>query len=445
MEDRTTGKLRCFIKTYGCQMNSRDSENMASMMEEAGFLPASGIDDAGIVVFNTCCVRESAEDRFFGHLSRLKPVKAKRPELVIAISGCMSQQEKMKSFIEKKHPYVDIVIGTGNRHLLPVLVKEVMENRKSVYDTSGVDAMPGGVFNPASREHRHKAGINIMYGCSNFCSYCIVPYVRGPERSRGKEEIAGEAKLLAEDGVKEIMLLGQNVNSYGKGTGSSFAELARLVSEIDGIRRIRFMTSHPKDFSSELVKALRDLPKMCKHVHLPLQAGSTKVLKDMNRGYSKEDYLALVAKIKTEVPGAAITTDIIVGFPGETEDDFADTLDVVRKARFSGAFTFIYSKRSGTPAASLENAVPEDVSKMRFERLTSALYPFMREFNEEKLGLVYAAMVDEADEGGNCKGRLDDHTLVHFFAGDPPPQPGSFVRVKITEARTFYVLGAMEQ
>ena len=431
-----------FINTYGCQMNSRDSENMTALLKQSGFLRSNAQNEADIIIFNTCCVRGSAEDKFFGHLSRLKPVKTKNPSLIIAVSGCMSQQEEVKELIENKYPYVDIVIGTGNRHLLPEYIKDVAKIGKKTYDIAGMDNMPANNdFDKTIRDEPHKAGINIMYGCDNFCSYCIVPYVRGRERSRPPNDICNEADLLARDGVKEIMLLGQNVNAYGKHQSEkNFPELIRSLSDINGLKRIRFMTSHPRDFSDELIFAIRDLPKMCKHVHLPLQAGSTKVLADMNRGYTKENYLALVSKIKTEITNVAITTDIIVGYPGETDEDFLDTLDVASKAEFAGAFTFIYSKRSGTPAANRKDTVADKIKSRRFEELTNNLYPTFLRFNQRKLGHVFEVMVEENKGGGNYKGRTDDHSLVNFFASKTL-EPGEIVPVKITEAKTFYVLG----
>ena len=444
------GGYKFAIRTYGCQMNSRDSENMAAMMESAGFsaLEGDGGEDeyaaADVVIFNTCCVRESAEDRFLGHLGRLKPVKAAKPELVIAVSGCMSQQERVKDLIAEKYPYVNIVIGTGNRQLLPGLVLDAMAGGGRAFDISAGTEWAEHGGSPLRREFRHRAGINIMRGCGNFCSYCIVPYVRGPEVSRGAEGVIREAEALAKDGVREIMLLGQNVNSYRpQGGGPSFAGLARAVAAVAGVERVRFMTSHPKDFSDELIAALRDTPKLCGHVHLPMQSGSTRVLAAMNRGYTKERYLELVEKLRAQVPGAAITTDIIVGFPGESDEDFRHTLDAAEKARFAGAFTFIYSSRSGTPAASMHGTVPEETAKKRLGALTGALYPMFEEHNRKKVGRVLDAMV-EAGQGGVYKGRLPDNGLVHFRAR-APFAPGSVVPVRITEARTFYVLGEYDE
>jgi len=442
---------RFFIRTYGCQMNERDSEKMAGLLAQVGFTAAGSQDDADVVLYNTCCVRESAEDRVLGHLSVLRRQKTER-QFVLAVGGCMPQQENMSQILRDKHKYVDLIFGTGNRHRLPEFLWRVMEGGERVCDITEGDELPEiGDIDVATREYRHKAGVNIMYGCDNFCSYCIVPYVRGRERSRPVADILDEVSALAKDGVREIMLLGQNVNSYAGEIQLTinygrlnFADLLKQVHEVDGIERIRFMTSHPKDFSHELIAAMRDLPKVCKSVHLPLQAGSTRVLADMNRQYTKEEYIALAERLKAEVPGVAISTDIIVAYPGETDEDFEDTLDVVRKVRFAGAFTFIYSKRSGTPAAEREDLIPRKMANERFDRLTAELYPIMTEINDGKVGKVFDVMVEEEthDKSRACKGRMDDHTLVHFTA-EREVTTGEVVQVRIDAAKTFYVSGVM--
>ncbi|MCL2357695.1 MAG: tRNA (N6-isopentenyl adenosine(37)-C2)-methylthiotransferase MiaB [Defluviitaleaceae bacterium] len=428
--------LSYFIKTYGCQMNERDSEKMAGLLEQIGFSAAQSAESADIVIYNTCCVRESAEDKVFGHLSREKSAKAQR-QFILAIGGCMPQQAEMAELLREKHKYADIVFGTGNRHRLPEFLWRVIENGERVIDISEGENLPEITDIPVTtREFPHKAGVNIMYGCDNFCSFCIVPHVRGREKSRAVADILAEIRALAEDGVREIMLLGQNVNSYA-GDSSGFPELLRLAHEIDGIRRIRFMTSHPKDFSDELISAVKKLPKVCKHVHLPLQSGSTRVLADMNRRYTKEEYLVLAEKLHTA--GIAVTTDIIVGYPGETDSDFEDTLDVVRRVKFAGAFTFIYSKRSGTPAAERTDLIPRKVANERFDRLTAALYPIMTARNEAKIGRAIEVMTESAGEY-QYKARSDDNTLVHFSA-EAAFSPGDIVPVKIETAKTFYVSG----
>ncbi|MCL1878269.1 MAG: tRNA (N6-isopentenyl adenosine(37)-C2)-methylthiotransferase MiaB [Defluviitaleaceae bacterium] len=455
--------LSFFIRTYGCQMNERDSEKMAGLLEQIGFVAAKSKDVADIVIYNTCCVRESAEDKVFGHLSREKSAKAQRP-FILAIGGCMPQQPEMADLLREKHKYADIVFGTGNRHRLPEFLWRVIENgeRNIVDITEGENELPEITDVPVTtREFSHKAGVNIMYGCDNFCSYCIVPYVRGREKSRAAEDVLAEIRALADDGVREIMLLGQNVNSYrGKICESvrvvslpaptlqndslaSFPELLHLAHEVEGIKRIRFMTSHPKDFSDELIDAMQKLPNVCKHVHLPLQAGSTRVLADMNRFYTKEQYLALAEKLYAAMPEIAITTDIIVGYPGETDEDFEDTLDVVRRVRFAGAFTFIYSKRSGTPAATRTDLIPRKTANERFDRLTAELYPIMTARNESKIGQIIDVMVEEVrDDASNAyKARGDDHTLVHFTAETGEFVAGDIVPVRIDVAKTFYVSG----
>lgn len=424
---------RFFIRTYGCQMNERDSEKMAGLLVQMGFVAAQSQDIADVVLYNTCCVRESAEDKVLGHLSVLRRQKTER-QFVLAVGGCMPQQKNMEQLLWDKHKYVDLIFGTGNRHRLPEFLWRVIEGGERVCDISEGDELPEiGDIDVASREYAFKAGVNIMYGCDNFCSYCIVPHVRGRERSRSVKDILEEIRVLANDGVKEIMLLGQNVNSYAGEV--NFSELLKLVHDVEGIKRIRFMTSHPKDFSDELIAAMRDLPKVCKSVHLPLQAGSTRVLADMNRMYTKDEYIALVMRLKEAVPNVAISTDIIVAYPGETDDDFEDTLDVVRRVRFSGAFTFIYSKRSGTPAAERTDLVSRKVANERFDRLTAELYPIMTEINEAKIGKVFDVMVEE-----NGRGRMDDHTLVHFIATQSMTA-GEIIPVRIDEAKTFYVTG----
>jgi len=453
----TTGhRPSFFIRTYGCQMNERDSEKLAALLIQLGYQQAESLEAADLALFNTCCVRESAENKIFGHLSRLKHVKeTKRPDMLIAVGGCMSQQAEVAEKIKAKHSYIDIVFGTANRHRLPEFIWRTTESGKQVVDITEDDDLPELDSVPVTtREYAHKAGVNIMYGCDNFCSFCIVPYVRGREKSRPAKDILREIEALAADGVKEIMLLGQNVNSYGKGLASTtansdnqaanpnnitdFPTLLRQVNQISGLERIRFMTSHPKDFSDELIAAVRDLDKVCKSVHLPLQSGSTAVLEDMNRRYTQAEYLDLANRLKNA--GVSLSTDIIVGYPGETDEDFEATLDVVRQVRFSGAFTFIYSKRSGTPAAERTDTVPRKVASGRFEQLTANLYPIMLEINEAKIGRNLQVMIEEISDTA-VKGRADDNTLVHFEASNGVYQPGEIMPVRITSAKTFYVVG----
>lgn len=458
------GRPRFFVRTYGCQMNSRDSEKLAGLLLQLGYAAADGQDDADLILYNTCCVRESAEDRIFGNLGRLKRAKVDKPGLVVGVCGCMTQQPEIANKIREKHKYVNLVFGTNNRHRLPEFLWRVIETGKQVIDISEDDMLPEIDDVPVTnREFPHKAGVNIMYGCDNYCSYCIVPYVRGREKSRPMDDILREVRELAADGVKEVMLLGQNVNSYRdaefeqsrpidnsktiadhirSNAAPAFPELLRRINDVEGIERVRFMTSHPKDFSDELIDVIAELPKICKFVHLPIQSGSTKVLRDMNRKYSQEDYLSLAQRLREKIPGLAISTDIIVGYPGETEEDFAATLDVVRQVRFANAFTFLYSKRSGTPAAEREDTIPPKIASERFDRLVAETSPIAYEINLGKVGKTLDAMVEEISKTGDYKGRLDDHSLVHFTS-ELALQPGDIVPVLIENAKTFYLSGAV--
>jgi tRNA-2-methylthio-N6-dimethylallyladenosine synthase len=432
-------------------MNVRESEKLSGVIEAMGYERAASEREADLVLYNTCCVRGNAENKIFGNLSYLKYQKQFNPELIVAVCGCMVQQPEIFSLIEEKHAYIDVVFGTANHAMFPELLMRRLDAGKPARDISGKDTPPKISPDEASgcnvnaltaRGHGYKAGVNVMYGCNNFCSYCIVPYVRGRERSRLPADVLSEVRALAGDGVKEIMLLGQNVNSYGAGFDEpvSFAELLRRVNEVEGLKRIRFMTSHPKDFSDELIAAVRDCGNVCKQVHLPLQSGSSRVLADMNRRYTKEQYITLTEKLRAAIPGVALSTDIIVGYPGETEEDFAETLDVVRRVRFNGAFTFIYSKRAGTPAAKRGDAVPRDVAMERFNRLTGAINPILLEYNEAKLGTLIPVMLEDGKSRLGIRSRAGDNTLVHVSAPDGTDlKPGDLVEVRITEAKTFYV------
>lgn len=434
--------LFCFIQTFGCQMNAHDSEKLLGMLKEMGYEEADEEKNADFVIYNTCCVRENAENKVYGNLGYLKHMKRENPDMKIALCGCMMQQDTVLQTIRKKYKHVDIVFGTFNLYKLAELMYINIETNSPVFD---IWKEHGEIVEdlPTIRHFKYKASVNIMFGCNNFCSYCIVPYVRGRERSRCSYDIINEIKALAADGVKEVTLLGQNVNSYGKGLDENitFAELLRKVNDIEGIERIRFMTSHPKDLSDELIYAMRDCKKVCNHIHLPFQAGNNEILRKMNRNYTKEHYLELVNKIRKEIPDIAITTDIIVGFPGETEADADDTIDVIKKARFNGAFTFIYSKRTGTPAAIMENQVPEDEAKKNFNRVLDALNPIIYELNCEKVGKVYKVMADDvsANDESYITGRLEDNSLVHF-KGDRS-MIGDIFDVKITDCKTFYMIG----
>ena len=365
--------LLCCTQTFGCQMNARDSEKLLGILEEIGYTPTDS-EEADIVVYNTCTVRENANLRVYGRLGQLSKIKEKNPHMVIALCECMMQEPDVVEKIRKSYKFVDVIFGTFNIFKIAELLYTHWQQAGQIIDIW--DSTKDVVEElPTQRKFPFKSGVNIMYGCNNFCSYCIVPYVRGREKSREPKEIVREIERLVDDGVKEVMLLGQNVNSYGNTFEEpfSFAQLLREIEKIDGLERIRFMTPHPKDFSDDLIEVMRTSKKVCNHIHLPLQSGSSRILKLMNRKYTKEHYLELVDKIRDRLPDVSITTDIIVGFPGETEEDFEDTLDVVRKVKYDSAYTFIYSKRTGTPAAKMENQVPEDVVKDRFNRLLATI------------------------------------------------------------------------
>ncbi len=431
-----------FISTFGCQMNAHDSEKIYGMLKQMGYEQADEEKNADFIIYNTCCVRENAENKVYGNLGYLKHQKKLNPNMRIALCGCMMQQDIVIQTIRQKYKHVDIVFGTFNLYKLAELIYTNLETNAPVFD---IWKEHGEIIEdlPTIRKYKFKASVNIMFGCNNFCSYCIVPYVRGRERSRTPEDILKEIKALAADGVKEITLLGQNVNSYGKNLEEkiTFAELLRMVNQIEGIERIRFMTSHPKDLSDELIYAMRDCGKVCNHIHLPFQAGNNEILKKMNRRYTKKHYLSLVEKIRKEIPNIAITTDIIVGFPGETEDCVDDTIDVIKKARFSGAFTFIYSKRTGTPAAIMENQVAEKDAKKNFNKVLDALNPIILEINKERVGKNYKVLVEDvsANDESFITGRLEDNSLVHL-KGDTS-LIGKIIDVKITDCKTFYLIG----
>lgn len=436
--------LTCFISTFGCQMNARDSEKLLGILQEIGYV--EGTDEkSDFVLYNTCTVRENANLKVYGRLGYLNGIKRKNPDMLVALCGCMMQEPQVVDKIKKSYRHVDIVFGTHNIFKLAELMFDRLTAKKMVVDIwEGTDAIVEDL--PVERKYPFKSGVNIMFGCNNFCSYCIVPYVRGRERSRNPEDIIKEIEGLVADGVVEVMLLGQNVNSYGKTLKEpiSFAELLRRVEKIEGLERIRFMTSHPKDLSDELIEVMKNSKKICRHFHLPLQSGSTEILKVMNRRYTKERYLELVEKLRAAVPDIALTTDIIVGFPGETEEDFQETLDVVRKVRYDSAFTFIYSKRTGTPAAKMENQVPDEVVKDRFDRLLKEVQEIAAEVVKRDEHTVQKVLVEEIDthEPGYVTGRLSNNTVVHF-KGDAS-LIGKIVDVSLDEAKGFYFMGSLK-
>ena len=453
-EYKKTGVRKTYhIVTFGCQMNSRDSEKISGILKQIGYVPTD-TEDADFVIYNTCTVRENADNRVYGRLGHLYTLKKQHPGMLIALCGCMMHEDTTVERIKKSYNFVDIIFGTHNIFKLAELIKIRLDNEQSggkhadhmVIDLwKDTDLIVENL--PNDRKYPFKAGVNIIFGCNNFCSYCIVPYVRGRERSRNPRDILDEVKALAQDGVIEVMLLGQNVNSYGKNLNppTSFAKLLQEVEKIDGIQRIRFMTSHPKDLSQELIDFMGSSKKLCKHLHLPLQSGSTRILKIMNRKYTKEDYLSLVERIRKAVPDIALTTDIIVGFPGETEEDFLETLDVVKKVGYSNAFTFLYSKRTGTPAAAMENQVPESIAQDRFNRLVEEIHKSSLKFSKQYENTVQDVLVEEVNEHDSSMltGRLSSNMLVHF-AGDKS-LIGKIIPVYLKESRGFYYIGERVQ
>ena len=431
------------IETFGCQMNAHDSEKLEGIRRAAGF-EHTDTEEADLVLYNTCTVRENANQRVYGRLGYLNSLKKKNPRMLIGLCGCMMQEDQAVEKIKKTYRFVDVIFGTHNIYKLAELLYARFETGRMVIDIwKDTDKIVEDL--PSERKYPFKSGVNIMFGCNNFCSYCIVPYVRGRERSRKPEDIVKEIEGLVADGVVEVMLLGQNVNSYGKNLEEpvSFAELLRRVEQIEGLERIRFMTSHPKDLSDELIEVMRDSKKICRHLHLPLQSGSSRILGQMNRRYTKEKYLELAEKIKREIPDISLTTDIIVGFPGETEEDFEETLDVVRKVRYDSAFTFIYSKRTGTPAAAMENQVPEDVIKNRFDRLLKEVQDISAQISGRDVHTVQKVLVEEPDshEEGMVTGRLSNNITVHFKGGTE--LIGTIVDVYLDESKGFYYMGTL--
>lgn len=458
IKEENNGKdLKYTIITMGCQLNENDSEKISGMAEQMGYNKTENIDDANLVIFNTCCVRENAEERLFGKIGELKNRK-KQDDLIIAIGGCMMQEKHMVDKIKKSYPQVDIVFGTHTIHKLPEDIYKVIENNKRIQDVIDIE---GEIYEglPIVRNSKVQASITIMYGCNNFCTYCIVPYVRGRERSRKPADIINEAKEVAKQGYKEIMLLGQNVNSYlrnemelikqGKLVDengdyekvNSFAKLLREINKIDGIERIRFISPHPKDFTDDVIEAIRDCEKVCKFVHLPLQSGSTNMLKSMNRKYTKEQYLSLVNKMRKMIPNIQFSTDIIVGFAGETESDFEDTLDVVEKVGFEQVFMFIYSRRVGTPGDKMKNQIPEEIKHKRFDRLKQLVEKQIEEKSKKLEGTIQKVLVEGKSKNNEnmLTGRTEFNKVIVFNGDDK--LINEIIDVKITENHMWYFKG----
>ena len=427
------------ITTFGCQMNEHDSEVIDGLLTERGFSSVKERKDASIVIINTCSVRDNADKRFFGTLGQLKKRKESDPSFIVCVCGCMMQQQRVVDTIKAKYPWVDVIFGTNSIHHIPELIEKVASEKEKVVDIiENTEEIVEGL--PAKRLFDHKALVNIMFGCNNFCTYCIVPYTRGREKSRAPEAIVTEVKGLVADGVKEIMLLGQNVNSYD-GNGTSFAELLKMLNDVDGLERIRFMTSNPKDLSDELIEAFAVCDKLCKNLHLPIQSGSNRVLKRMNRKYTREDYLKLIEKLRKTVPDITLSTDIIVGFPGESNEDFEETLSIVKEVEYDSAFTFIYSIRKGTPAEKFEDQIEESEKHRRFDLLVDAVNEISEKKSKAYQDRVEKVLVDgvSKNDKSTLTGRTDGFKLVNF-AGKKE-LIGSLVDVKITDAKTFSLFG----
>ncbi|MTK14088.1 MAG: tRNA (N6-isopentenyl adenosine(37)-C2)-methylthiotransferase MiaB [Clostridiaceae bacterium] len=436
------GKKHFYLETWGCQMNEEDSEKLSGMLKKIGYARTNNKHNADLIIFNTCCVRENAELKVYGNLGALKKLKENNPELVIAVCGCMMQQKDMAESILKKFPFVDIIFGTHNAYKFPEYLNRVKQEGKSVIEIQDKEeGIVEGI--PVDRESDVKAFVTIMYGCNNFCTYCIVPYVRGRERSRKPEDIEKEISELVASGYKEITLLGQNVNSYGKDLEPrlTFAELLRRINNIEGLERVKFMTSHPKDLTQDVIDAIAECDKLCEYIHLPVQSGSSRILKKMNRSYTKEQYLELMDRIKKTIPDVSISTDIIVGFPGETEEDFEETLDLARKVQYDSAFTFIYSKRKGTPADEMEDQIPDDIKHDRFNRLIEVINESSANKNKEYQGRMVEVLVEGLSKNDEEKlmGRTRTGKLVNF-AGEKD-SIGKLVNVKITKANSFSLVG----
>lgn len=435
------GKAHRYVKflVYGCQMNVSDAERMAGQLASIGYEPTEAMGEADLILINTCCVRESAEDRVYGKIGEIKHLKEQNPALIFGITGCMAQKEG--EALIRRAPHIDFVLGTNKVHELTHVVQEIEAERGHVVDVQFAETeLPEGI--PVARQNKFSVWVPIMYGCNNFCTYCIVPYVRGRERSRRPEEVVAEVREAVRQGAKEVTLLGQNVNSYGKDhKRADFADLLKMVDEVPGIERVRFMTSHPKDLSDKLIETIRAGKHICEHIHLPVQHGSDRILRAMHRIYTVADYRALVARIRAALPTVSLTTDLIVGFPGETEEDFSELLAFLREIRYDSAYTFLYSKRSGTPAATMDGQVPEKVKHERLERLMAVQDAISREKNEALLGTEAEVLVEgpSKHDAAVWNGRTRTNKLVLFPHGEE--QPGDLVRVKITQPQTWVLKG----
>lgn len=442
VKEKNKGKnLKYSILTMGCQLNENDSEKIAGMLDEMGYIEIDNYKEADLVIFNTCCVRENAEERLFGKIGEIKKIKESK-NVILAIGGCMMQEKNMVNKIKKSYPFVNLIFGTHTMQNLPENIYKAIVKNEKIKDVIDID---GEIFEglPIKRNNEYKASVTIMYGCNNFCTYCIVPYVRGRERSREPEKILEEIKGLAKEGYKEITLLGQNVNSYkGNEKIKNFADLLNEVCKIDGIERVNFISPHPKDFTDDVIEAIANNEKISRIIHLPLQSGNTKVLKEMNRKYTKEQYLSLVDKMKERIPNLVLSTDIIVGFPGETEEEFEDTLDVVKKVNFEQVFMFIYSIREGTVAAEREDQIPEEIKHKRFDKLKELYESRVDENNEKYLNTVQKLLIEGKSKNNEnmLEGRTTTNKVV-IFNSNEKNKIGDIVSVKITEAHRWYLKG----
>lgn len=436
--------MKYYIYTFGCQMNEHDSEVMAAMLEKMGYQPVDDITRADIIVINTCCVRETAENKVLGLIGRLQKLKKKKPDLIIAVGGCMSQQEGMAERLRQRFRHVDVVFGTHNLLKLPELISQALEKRRQIVEvwSSAPEVLEDL---PSRKVSGVRAWVCIMYGCNNYCTYCIVPYVRGRERSRNPVDIVREVKSLVAGGVKEVTLLGQNVNSYGKDflDEIDFAGLLTMLEDVQDLGRIRFMTSHPRDFNDKLIEVIARSKKVCEHIHLPVQAGSNAILKAMNRGYTREQYLSLVETIKASIPGVSLTTDIIVGFPGETEEDYEQTVSLVEEVKFDGAFIFVYNKRRGTPAANFNQQIAQEVKSRRIQKLIAIQNEFTLQSNRSEVGKVHEVLVEGTSKTreDRLSGRTRTNKLVVFEGNDD--FIGKLVPVKITNYSLTHLEGEL--
>ena len=427
------------ILVYGCQMNIADAERMEGQLQGAGYMRTEETADADIILINTCCVRETAEDKVYGKIGEIKKIKEKNPKLIFGIAGCMAQKEGDN--LMRRAPHIDFVLGTGKVQELTRIIAEIAAEHTSVVDVALSDSEIAENL-PVARGGKFSAWVPIMYGCNNYCTYCIVPYVRGRERSRSPEEVVAEVQRAVAEGYREVTLLGQNVNSYGKDhKAADFADLLRMVDEVEGIRRVRFMTSHPKDIGDKLIDTIKNGTHICEHIHLPVQYGSSRILKAMNRGYTVERYRERALRVRESLPEASLTTDLIVGFPGETDKDFAEMLAFLREMRYDSAYTFLYSKRSGTPAATMAEQVPDDVKHARLNALMEAQNTISREINEQLLGRTFEVMVEGASKNDPTvwSGRTRTNKIVLFPHG--AEQEGDFVQVRVTQPQTWVLKG----